>query len=49
MTDGDSPNLDIVDVVLPPAAVASFDVTAEGNYIIHTLVFDPADGATILG
>ncbi|MDB4655476.1 PKD domain-containing protein [Flavobacteriales bacterium] len=49
LTDGDSPNLDILDVVLPPAAVASFDVTAGGNYIIHTLVFDPADGATILG
>ncbi len=49
LTDGDSPNLDILDVVLPPAAVASFDVTAGGNYIIHTLVFNPADGATILG
>jgi hypothetical protein len=49
LTDGDSPNLDILDVNLPPAAAASFDVTSGGNYIIHTLVFNPADGATILG
>ena len=48
LTDGDSPNLDILDASLPPAATASFDVTAEGNYIIHTLVFDPADANTIL-
>jgi len=43
LTDADN-NLTILDV----QPTASFTVNAGGNYIIHTLVFDPADQATLL-
>ncbi|TNF28200.1 MAG: PKD domain-containing protein, partial [Bacteroidetes bacterium] len=44
LTDGDSPNLDILDAGVAP----SFTVSAGGNYIIHTLVYNSLDAATLL-
>lgn len=44
LTDGSDPSLPILDIQATP----SFDVTAVGDYIIHTFILDPADQATYL-